>query len=84
MPYPETAEGFVIKDTKNWSTFKKEEVCASRIETTIAKLTFFLSSNSSLSKTMTLISQLTPAVFAAAMSTQSLADGLVHFFATSS
>lgn len=27
MPYPETAEGFVIEDTKNWSTFKKQEVC---------------------------------------------------------
>lgn len=27
MPYPETAEGFMIHDTKKWSTFKKEEVC---------------------------------------------------------
>lgn len=26
MPYPETAEGFMVQDTKNWSTFKKQEV----------------------------------------------------------
>ncbi|GAB7356391.1 hypothetical protein MBLNU459_g7171t1 [Dothideomycetes sp. NU459] len=25
MPYPETAEGFVIHDTKKWTEFKKEE-----------------------------------------------------------
>lgn len=26
MPYPETAEGFMIHDQKNWQDFKKEEV----------------------------------------------------------
>jgi hypothetical protein len=26
MGYPETAEGFLVKDTKNWSTFEKGEV----------------------------------------------------------
>jgi len=31
MPYPETAEGFVIKDYKNWSDFTKEEVGAAAI-----------------------------------------------------
>lgn len=25
MPYPETAEGFMVHDHKNWSTFKKGE-----------------------------------------------------------
>lgn len=27
MPYPETAEGFVVTDIKKWSEFKKQEVC---------------------------------------------------------
>jgi hypothetical protein len=26
MPYPETTTGFAVNDTKNWSTFKKQEV----------------------------------------------------------
>jgi len=26
MPYPETAEGFMVHDTKKWSEFKKGEV----------------------------------------------------------
>lgn len=25
MPYPETAEGFMITDQKNWTDFKKQE-----------------------------------------------------------
>lgn len=30
MPYPETAEGFMVTDLKNWSTFKKQEVGSTR------------------------------------------------------
>lgn len=26
MPYPETAEGFVINDQKKWTEFSKQEV----------------------------------------------------------
>ena len=26
MPYPETAEAFVVTDIKKWSDFKKQEV----------------------------------------------------------
>jgi len=26
MPYPETAEGFMINDQKNWTDFEKKEV----------------------------------------------------------
>lgn len=27
MPYPETAEGFMINDQKKWTDFEKKEVC---------------------------------------------------------
>lgn len=27
MPYPETAEGFMINDQKDWTNFEKKEVC---------------------------------------------------------
>lgn len=25
MPYPETADGFMVEDQKNWSSFKRQE-----------------------------------------------------------
>ena len=27
MGYPETAEGFMVNDQKNWTKFEKKEVC---------------------------------------------------------
>lgn len=27
MPYPETTDAFAVNDIKNWSTFKRQEVC---------------------------------------------------------
>lgn len=27
MGYPETAEGFMVHDQKNWTKFEKKEVC---------------------------------------------------------
>jgi hypothetical protein len=28
MPYPETTDAFAVNDIKNWSTFKRQEVCS--------------------------------------------------------
>lgn len=30
MPYPETTDAFAVNDIKNWSTFKRQEVCYTR------------------------------------------------------
>lgn len=77
MGYPETAEGFMIEDPKKWSTFKKQEVKLRSSKVAVKRTpNSCFSSNSSLSRTMTSISQLTRAVFAAAMFTQLLEDGV--------
>jgi len=46
MPYPETAEGFMVNDQKNWSTFTKQEVSTSRKARNSAMEAYSLSSSS--------------------------------------
>jgi hypothetical protein len=73
MGYPDSFEGFMIESTKNWTTFKKQEVGAPRH---IQHQDLTTSSSSlSPSKTTTSTSRSSAAVFAAPMSTASLAVG---------
>lgn len=74
MGYPETATGFMVNDQKNWTQFEKKEVCTvlSQIRTRMQLTSPLYSSLLSLSRTVTLTSPLTLAVFAAPMSTLSL------------
>lgn len=33
MPYPDTFEGFMVSDQKNWTDFSKKEVCHEELST---------------------------------------------------
>ena len=84
MPYPETAEGFMIESQKNWTDFKKQEVCDRLLSRPLLEqfTDQLRSSSSSLSRTATLTLPLTPVVSALQMSTPSLVVGvrlLSHF-----
>ena len=82
MPYPETFEGYMIKDQSKWTDFEKKEVSSHWVIafTPTPVVDSILSLNPRSSKIVISISRLNVAVFAVLMSIPSLAVGATAHF----